>query len=1030
MKFREAAENLVGTNKMKLIKLSIFSLILALGFSSAALAQQNGSLGGQVQDTLGAVVTGAAITVVAADGKEKTTTSNQRGEFSVAGLAPGKYTVKVKATNFALYENTEVEIAAGQRAELTVPLTVEVVEEQVEVSESNSVSTDPQNNAGATVLKEKDLEALPDDPDELEAALQALAGASAGPNGGQIYIDGFTGGRLPPKEAIREIRINQNPFSAEYDRLGFGRIEILTKPGADKFRGSVSANFNDESLNSRNPFSTNRAPSQMRMFSGNISGPIIKGKASYFLDINNRNVDSNSVVNAIILDPALNPVAFQQEFQLPNSRFSISPRFDYAINDNNTFVLRYSFEKGSRENVGIGGFSLPSRAYESSNSEHEVRLTETMIINPTTVNETRFEYDWENSTQTGDNTIPGIVVSEAFTGGGSQIGQSFTKERSWELQNYTTTSLGKNSQHSVKFGARVRSTSITDRSENGFGGSFSFPGTQAILSSPGCDPEVPPCTIISPAVSPLEQYQGRLLGNTDPRFYPIQYSVTTGNPQQEVSRTDYGLFFTDDWRINPGLTMSFGLRYENQTNISDNTNFAPRFSIAWSPGAGGARAPKTVIRGGFGVFYDRFSENLTLQALRFNGSEQLNLVVTANETDPVRRAAALALLQQPIFMIDGVTNIPTVDQILAALPQSNIIRSVATDLKVPTTYQAAISVERQLPGRTTAAISYIASKTTNFLRIRNINAPICPEQINCINAPLPFPDSGPLYQYESTGSLTQNRINFNFRSNFSPKYSMFGNYSIGFSEGDSDGSGTFPSYSYDLSDEMGRSSFDTRHSIVFGGNFSMPWGISLSPFITYNSGRPFNITRGLDLNGDRQFTERPTFAELGGRCDDLGLTASYCDVSEFDPNEIIPRNFGRSPQFVGVNVRIGKTFSFGKTEGGSSAGNTGQGGGQRGGGGGRGGAGGGPGGGRVVMGGGGGMFGGGGEARKPYSLNLSINFNNVFNKVNFNSPIGNMSSGRFGQSTATNVGFGGFGGGGGGCGSANRCVQLQARFSW
>lgn len=1013
---------------MKFIRLSLIALILAIGLDSAAVAQTNGSIGGQVQDTLGAVVVGATVTVVGPDGKEKTATSNQRGEFSVTGLAPGTYTVKVKAVNFALYENTEVAVTAGERAELTVPLTVEVVEEQVEVSEGNSVSTDPQNNAGATVLKEKDLEALPDDPDELEAALQALAGASAGPNGGQIYIDGFTGGRLPPKEAIREIRINQNPFSAEYDRLGFGRIEILTKPGADKFRGNLSANFNDESLNSRNPFSLNRAPSQTRFFSGNVSGPIVKGKASFFVDVNNRDVDNNTVVNAVILDPALNPVNFREEFQVPNRRFSISPRFDYAINDNNTLVARYSFSKGSTDNQGVGNLNLPSRAFVSDNSDHEVRLTETMIINPTTVNETRFEIDWENNSRTGDNTIPGINVSEAFSGGGATIGESFSRELQWELQNYTTTSLGKSNEHSLKFGARVRSLNLTDRSENGFGGSFSFVGAPEIRSPVGCDLSDPGCSVASPAIGPLDQYRSRILGLNGPRYIPVQYSVTTGNPEQKVSRTDAGFFVTDDWRLNPGLTLSFGLRYENQTNISNNTNFAPRFAIAWSPGAGGARAPKTVIRGGFGVYYDRFSESLTLQALRFNGTEQLNLLVSANDPDPARRAAAITLLQQPVFTVDGVSNAPTVDQILAALPQSNTIRQVSPDLKVPITYQAALSVERQLPGRTTVAFTYFASVIDNFLRSRNINAPICPEQVNCLNAPRPLPGSGNIYEYESTGRVNQNRFNFNFRSNFNPKYSLFGNYSLGFANGDSDGAGSFPAYSYDLSDEYGRSSFDIRHSIVFGGNFNMPWGVSLSPFINYNSGRPFNITRGQDLNGDLQFTERPTFGQLAARCSELRLTASYCEVSEYDPNEIIPRNFGRSPQFINVNLRVSKNFGFGKTEGSSAATTGGQGGDARGGGGGRGG----PGGRMVMIGGGGGrggMFGGGSE-RKPYNLNLGISFNNLFNKVNMGTPVGNIASGRFGQSTSTGGGFfGGFGGFGGGS-SANRRIELSARFSF
>ena len=380
---------------MKFTRLLIISGLTALFFNLSIFAQQNGSLSGQVVDSLGAIVVGASVSVVSPAGTEKTTTSNGRGEFSVTGLAPGKYTVRISAAKFALYENTEVDIAAGTKAELIATLTVAGVQEQVNISGDQGVSTDPQNNAGATVLKEKELEALPDDPDDLEAALQALAGPSAGPNGGQIYIDGFTGGRLPPKEAIREIRINSNPFSAEYDRLGFGRIEILTKPGSDKWRGSAFGNFNDESLNSRNPFSANRGPSQTRFFGGNLSGPIQKGKSSFFIDISNRDQDNNAVVNALILDPSLNPVIFNQEYVVPSRRFSVSPRFDYAINDKNTLVARYSFDRTTLSNQGIGNTSLLSRAYATSSIGHELRLTETMIINPTTINETRFEYSFD-----------------------------------------------------------------------------------------------------------------------------------------------------------------------------------------------------------------------------------------------------------------------------------------------------------------------------------------------------------------------------------------------------------------------------------------------------------------------------------------------------------------------------------------------------------------------------------------------------------------------------------------------------------
>lgn len=977
---------------MEFIKSVIFAGLAVLLFVYSGYSQATGGITGQVQDGFNAAIVGATVTVVSSTGVEKTTTSNERGEFTVTGLAPGKYTVRVAATNFSLYENTEVNVVAGRRVELTVPMTVEAVEEQVDVQTDDTVSTDPQSTASATVLKEKDLETLPDDPDELEAALQALAGPSAGPNGGQIYIDGFTGGRLPPKEAIREIRLNSNPFSAEYDRLGFGRIEILTRPGSDRFRGSVFTNFNDESLNSRNPFASNRAPSQTRFFGGNISGPIQKGKSSFFVDINNRDNDSNSVINALVLDPNLNVVPFTQDVQIPSRRFSISPRFDYAIDQNNTLVARYSYSRNTTENQGIGNFSLPSRAYETTNTDHEIRLTETMIINPTTINETRFEYDWEDREQTGDNSIPTITVADAFTGGGSQIGLSFNKERSWELQNFTTMALGKGAEHGVKVGFRVRNLSISDRSENNFGGNFTFTN--------------------------LNNYRNAILDTAT----PSQFTITTGEPEQKVSRTDFGIFVTDDWRVRPDLTLSFGLRYENQTNLSDNMNFAPRFSFAWSPGAGGNNQPKTVFRGGFGIFYDRISENLTLQAQRFNGTSQLNLVVNSLDPDPARRAAALALLDQAVFTVDGVTNAPTAAQILAALPQSNTIRVISPELQAPYIMQTALGIERQLPNRATLSVFYIGSRTLHAMRMRNINAPICPEQINCLNAPRPNPAAGNIYQYESSGFQNQQQVIVNVRAPLHQRVTLWGNYRLGFAKGDTDGGfggGGFPAYSYDLTGEYGRTNFDSRHNFHFGGSITLPWEISISPMVNAFTGRPFNITRGVDLNGDALFTERPTFGELGARCALLGVTKSFCDVAGEDPNAIIPRNYGQGPNFFSFNMRIGKNFGFGgsgdkaQSSGGPAGGPAG--GGFPG-----------VGGGRGPMGGGrmGGF--GGGDGRKPYNLNIGLFINNVFNNVNYGTPVGNLSSSRFGQSTSTAGSFGPFGGGG----SANRRVELQARFSW
>lgn len=1020
---------------MNPIKTIFFIAIFSAVLGGAAFAQSNGGIAGTVTDVNGAIVQGATVTAIGPDGKEKTATTNKNGEFTINNLAPASYIVRVIAPNFALFENPEVAVAAGKKSEITISLTIQAVTETVDVGSPDQVSTDPNSNADATVLKEKDLEALPDDPDELEAALQALAGPGAGPNGGQIYIDGFTGGRLPPKEAIREIRINSNPFSAEFDRLGFGRIEILTRPGSDKFRGNAFFNFNDESLNSRNPFSANRASSQMRAFGGNFSGPIKKGKASYFVDISKRDFDNNAVVNAIILDPNLNPVNFNEEFVVPTRRLSFSPRVDFAINSKNTLVARYEYSRSTLDNQGIGDTSLPSRAYSSSTIEHEIRLTETMIVNAKTVNETRFSFDFNKREQNGDNSVPTIIVATAFTGGGAQIGQSFNRNKNWEFSNNTTTSFGKGSQHSVKFGVRLRGVNIDDQSESGFGGTFTFSGFQA-------DGAIA-------SVSPVDQYRRLLLGEVNPvynNFHPSQFNITSGDPLTSVSRTDVGLFVTDDWRLRQGLTLSLGLRYENQTNISSNLNFAPRVAVAWSPGAGGAKAPKTVFRAGAGVFYDRFSEGYTLTAERFNGANQLNFIVNANDTDLARRTVALQLLAQPVFTLNGVTNVPTAAQIAAVLPGASTTYQVAPDLTVPYTMQAAFSAERQLPYRTTMSVSYIASRTLHALRLRNINAPICPMQENCNGAPLPFGTPGPIYQYESSGIQNQQQLIVNFRSMLSQNISLFGNYRLGFSKGNTDGAGSFPAYSYDLSGEYGRSSGDIRNMFTVGGNINLPWEFALSPFIIATSGRPFNITTGFDNNGDTRFNERPTFAELAVACSEHNVTASWCDANGRDPNEIIPRNWGEGPSSFTVNLRVSKNFGFGgggestvaaTQQGGATQGGNNRGGrvGNRGGGGGGGGDRGGGGGGAHGGGGfgGGPMMGGfgGGDRRKPYNLNLSVSFNNLLNNVNLGTPVGNILSSRFGQSTSIGGGFGGFGpGGGGGGGTANRRVELSARFSW
>ncbi len=417
-------------------------LVLLVCVSGTFAQQSSGTLRGRITDEFGGLIVGATVTVADQNGVEKRASTDAEGNYSFPSLPPGRYAVHATAPGFAPFENTEVEVTAGRTVPLNITLNVAIEQAEVTITAEAPISTEPENNAGALVLRGEALDALPDDPDDLADALQALAGPSAGLNGGSTYIDGFSGGRLPPKESIREIRINRNPFSAEYDRLGYGRIEIFTKPGTDKMRGEVSFNFGDRVLNSRNPFAPVRAPFQSRRYGGNLSGPLSAKRASFFIDFERREVDDNSTIRAIVLDPSFNIVPLSQVVQAPSRRTTFSPRLDYQLNQNNTFVGRYTYTRSTGKNAGVGDFNLLSRAYDTASHEHTLQLTETALINQKIINETRFQYIRRQNDLVSQNSAVIVRVSDAFTGGGSQVGFSSNREDRYELQNFTSWSAG------------------------------------------------------------------------------------------------------------------------------------------------------------------------------------------------------------------------------------------------------------------------------------------------------------------------------------------------------------------------------------------------------------------------------------------------------------------------------------------------------------------------------------------------------------------------------------------------------------
>jgi hypothetical protein len=946
--------------------------LLLLIFAAAGGAQTaTGVIRGQVTDPSGAAIAGAAIELVNADGKSHSALTNEEGRYSIGGLAPARYTLRVSAPGFSPFEQT-ADIAAGTRT-LDVPLTIAVERQVVEVEEQPAVSVDPSAAAGAVVLKGEDLESLPDNPEDLEADLQALAGPAAGPNGGQIFIDGFTGGRLPPKESIREIRINSNPFSAEYDRIGFGRIEIFTKPGADKFRGQAFFNFGDRAFNSRNPFSPDKPDYRSTFFGGNLSGPLTK-KSSFFIDVERRDTDDNELIVASILDASLNPIPFATSLVTPEERTTIGPRIDYQLTPNHTLTARYTWSESNARNRGVGQFELPSRAYNSTRTEQTAQLTETAILGARGINEARFQFIRGRNRQQSSNFSATIDVQGAFTGGGAPFDLNFNNENRYEFQDNVSLIFG---AHQFKFGGRLRGVTQQTQSTSNFAGTFTFGGS----------PNLP--SIENYRQTELLLRQGlsmtaiHALG-----FGPTQFTIAGGQPLAGVDQFDAGLYAQDDWRIRPNLTMSAGLRYEGQSNIADKLDLAPRVGIAWAPGAAGGRPGRTVVRAGLGIFYDRFSEELTLNAIRLNGVMQQQFIVR----DP-----------------DFYPDVPSLESLRESLV-TRAVRRVDADLNTPYTVQWVVGVERQLPRNISVSVNYVNSRGFHVLRSRNINAPLA-EGVRPYGS-----SSGDVYLYESTGFFKQHQLMTNVQARLNSRFTLFGFYVLGSARSDTDGAGSFPAHQYDLTSEYGRAAFDTRHRAFFGGNVGAPFGLNLSPFITMSSGRPFNITLGRDRNGDGLFTERPALATNLAAPGIVETPYGAFDINPGPGQPIIERNYGDGPGMFSVNLRLSRTFGWGERSGG--AGGPSGSGGMRGM---RGGRGGGP----AFGGFRGGMF-GSSAASSRYSLTFSVSARNLLNNVNLAPPVGQLSSPFFGQSIATAGGFGRDGGGSAG----NRRVEMQLRFNF
>jgi hypothetical protein len=589
----------------RFVKAGALTIAMLLSVASFAVGQvvQGGGIGSTLRvtvlDPTEAALIIAQVTIVDSRGGEQTATVDDRGVAVFENLMPGTYQVKAAAESFRPIA-TPFNVRRGDNR-TTLRLALATIEQTVFVQDQNAA--DRRDNGFTQTLSQEEIDSLPDDPDEMADELMRMAGPGA-----QIFVNGFRGGRLPPKDQIQQIRFHTNSFSAEYHEAGMIRVEVITKPGMGGWRGMTNFGFRDESLNARNHFADEKGAEQMRRYMVNFQGPIAKGRTSLTVSFDGNSAYDSRTINAIAPAGPVTGLA-----QTPADAMNFSARVEHLVGGASQLQLEYQRRQNDRSNIGVGDFDLPERAYATDNSTDTFRVRSTSIIGKKVFSELRFSLIDSMLSTSPLSTLPTIRVNESFNGGGAgQVGDRQAREI--ELaQNFDFT-IGR--KHSMRAGVLLEAGWWDSNQRSNPFGTYTFTSLDAYNA-------------------------GR----------PATYSIRTGDPVVDYSQVKAGWFLQDDFRPTRTLQLSAGVRHELQTQIESRWNIAPRAAFTWNA------TRNTTVRGGYGIFYDWYDSALYEQTTRVDGNHQVDLIVQ-NPSFPVTASSGTRLpasiiraaaLEQPII---------------------------------------------------------------------------------------------------------------------------------------------------------------------------------------------------------------------------------------------------------------------------------------------------------------------------------------------------------------------------------------------
>ena len=558
----------------------VFALLVmgtAVTPSAAQAPVRRGRLIVSVADQSGAVLQHAAVTVTREDaGAPAAPVSDATGDTGVAvvdGLADGRYTIQVEFPGFETAIVRDVRVRGGD-ARRRVTLQIRKLDQAVTVSrDRQSSSLDPAGSAFSSVLTREQIDALPDDPEEMEAVLKAMS-----PPGSVIRVDGFTGGRLPPKSQIRSIRLPRMDMFAAQNHGGMSgmmHIDITTMPGMGPLRGSTDFNFLDESLSARNAFTPVKADEQLRQYGFSLSGTITPNKTSFSVYGGGGYQYTSPNLLAVLPDGETVTDTIRQ----PRDSFNISARLDHAITRDHAVRVSVDWDTNQTSNLGVGGYNLFARAYANQASNTMIRLSENGPIGRRMFSESRLQVRLTDTRNRSEIEVPTLRVLDAFTGGGGQQ-RGGQQGMTFELASDLDYVRG---AHSWRTGAMVEGGRFTSDDSTNYLGTYTF--------------------------SSLADYNAAR---------PSTFSRRSGDPALQYSTVQAAVYVQDDYRISRSLLLSGGVRYGVQSHVPDWWNLSPRATAAWSP----FRSGKLTVRGSYGYFYEWIPGDLYKQTLLFDGERQ------------------------------------------------------------------------------------------------------------------------------------------------------------------------------------------------------------------------------------------------------------------------------------------------------------------------------------------------------------------------------------------------------------------------